>query len=109
MGSKDWKYELVILFDDEEGTALDQVIAFEDELIELLDGVAEVDGHDTGSGTAHISILTNAPKKLWERLEPMVEEKEELGARAAAYREVDDDDFSVVWPSDFEEEEFTLD
>ncbi len=104
--SEDYKYQLVIQFDDEEGTALDRVIAFEDHLIEMLDGVADVEGHDTGSGTAHISILTNGPKKLWEQLEPLVEsfDDHKLQALAAAYRDVEEDDYTVIWPSDYEEE-----
>ena len=76
MSDQDWKYELVIQFDDEQGDAIDRVIAFEDELIELLDGVAEVEGHDVDKGVANIFILTNAPAKLWERLEPLVEDSD---------------------------------
>ncbi len=106
MSNSEWKYQLVIQFDDEMGQALDHLIEFENELIELLDGVAEVDGHDVGSGTANILIMTNAPKKLWDRLEPMIEDNEdsELEPVAAAYREVEDDEYTVLWPSDYEGE-----
>jgi len=106
MSDSDWSYQLVIQFDDEQGDAIDRVIAFEDELIELLDGIAEVDGHDIGSGTASIFILTNKPKKLWERLEPLVEDTDanELEPIAAAFREVDADSYEVLWPSDYEGE-----
>ena len=82
--STDWTHQLVIQFDDESGTALDDVIEFEDELMELLDGVAEVEGHDTGTGTASIIILTDRPKKLWERLEPIVEEADSKGLQPVA-------------------------
>ena len=106
MSDQDWKYELVIQFDDEQGDAIDRVIAFEDELIELLDGVAEVEGHDVDKGVANIFILTNAPAKLWERLEPLVEDSDanELDALAAAYRKVDGETFTVLWPTDYEGE-----
>lgn len=106
MSDQDWKYELVIQFDDEQGDAIDRVIAFEDELIELLDGVAEVEGHDVDKGVANIFILTNAPSKLWERLEPLVEDSDanELDALAAAYRKVDGETFTVLWPTDYEGE-----
>ncbi len=102
----EWKYQLVIQFDDEMGQALDHLIKFEDELIELLDGVAEVEGHDVGSGTANLFILTNAPKKLWERLEPLIEDTDRHGLEplVAAYSEADDDDYAVLWPSDYEGE-----
>lgn len=105
----EWKYQLVIQFDDEKGTVLDQLIAFEDELIELLDGVAEVEGHEVGPGMASLLIMTNAPKKLWERLEPLIEDTDRHGLEplAAAYSEVEEDDYVVLWPSDYEGE-FTL-
>lgn len=101
------KYQLVVQFDDESGEALDKVIALEDELIEMLDGVAEVDGHDVGSGTAYIMIETAKPKKVWEMIEPLVEKAEEerqLSPLAAAYREEDEDDYTVIWPTDYEGE-----
>ncbi|MFV0368164.1 MAG: hypothetical protein ACK5KM_06875 [Hyphomicrobiaceae bacterium] len=104
--STDWTHQLVIQFDDESGTALDGVIEFEDELMELLDGVAEVEGHDAGAGTASIIILTDRPKKLWERLEPIIEEAEGKGLSpvAAAFCEIEDDDYEVLWPSDYDGE-----
>lgn len=101
------KYQLVIQFDDESGEALDRVISLEDELIELLDGVAEVDGHDVGSGTANIFIETDKPKKVWEMIEPLIEkaaDEQELQPIAAAYREADEDGYTVIWPTDYDGE-----
>lgn len=105
----EWKYQLVIQFDDEMGQALDQLIEFEDKLIELLDGVAEVEGHDVDRGNANLFIMTNTPKKLWERLEPLIEDTGQNGLEplVAAYSEVEDDDYTVLWPSDYEGE-FTI-
>lgn len=101
------KYQLVIQFDDESGEALDRVIALEDELIELLDGIAEVDGHDIGSGTANLFIDCDKPKKVWEKVEPLIEklaDDGELQPVAAAYRDYEADDYAVLWPSDYEGE-----
>ena len=79
---------------------------FHDRCRQLLDGVAEVEGHDVDKGVANIFILTNAPSKLWERLEPLVEDSDanELDALAAAYRKVDGETFTVLWPTDYEGE-----
>ncbi|HRY06431.1 MAG TPA: hypothetical protein P5114_04880 [Hyphomicrobiaceae bacterium] len=103
---REWKYQLVIQFDDEMGQALDQLIEFEDELMELLDGVAEVEGHDVGSGKATLFIMTDRPKKLWERLEPLIEDSDHHGLEplVAAFSPADDDDYAVLWPSDYEGE-----
>lgn len=99
-------YQLVIQFEDEAGDALEKIEALEDELIELLDGVAEVDGHEIGSGTANIIIHTDKPKKVWEKVEATVEKaaEEDLVAVAAAYRPFDAEDYTVLWPTDFEGE-----
>lgn len=101
------KYQLVVQFDDESGEALDKVIALEDELIELLDGVADVEGHEIGSGAAYIMIETAKPKKVWDMIEPLIEkagEERDLNPLAAAVREEEDDDYRVIWPSDYEGE-----
>lgn len=101
------KFQLVIQFDDEQGEALDRVVALEDELIEMLDGIADVDGHDVGPGTANLFIDTDKPKKVWEMVEPLIEkaaDEGELQPVAAAYRSFDDDDYTVLWPTDYEGE-----
>jgi hypothetical protein len=99
-------YQLVIQFEDEAGEALGRLESLEDEMIEALDGVAEVDGHELGSGTAHIIIHTSKPKKVWEKIEPLVEKaaEDDLVAVAAAYRPFDAEDYTVLWPADFEGE-----
>lgn len=100
------KYQLVIQFEGDGVDTLEKLESLEDELIDLLDGVAEVDGHDLGSGTANIIIHTDKPKKVWERVEPTVEKaaEDDLVAVAAAYRPFDAEDYTVLWPTDFEGE-----
>jgi hypothetical protein len=39
----------------------EDIISFEDALIGLLSGKADVDGHDFGSGEANIFIITSKP------------------------------------------------
>lgn len=99
-------YQLVIQFEDEAGDALERIEALEDELIELLDGVAEVDGHEIGAGTANIIIHTDKPKKVWEKVEPTIEKaaEDDLVAIAAAYRPFDAEDYTVLWPADYDGE-----
>lgn len=99
-------YQLVIQFEDEDGEALDRIEALEDELIAMLGVSAEVDGHEMGSGTANIIIHTDKPKKVWERIEPLVEKaaEDDLVAVAAAYRPFDAEDYTVLWPADYDGE-----
>lgn len=99
-------YLFVVRFEDAGPSTLEGLLALEDRLIEELDGIAEVDGHDISSGEAHIVLFTRHPVELWDRIEPMIEKaaEEDLVAVAAAYRPADGDDFTVLWPADFDGE-----
>lgn len=100
-------YQFVIQFEDDGGETLEKIEALEDQLIDLVDGLGEVDGHDLGDGTAHIVIHTSKPKKVWEKIEPVIEKaasEDDLLPIAAAYRPFDAEDFTVLWPADFDGE-----
>jgi hypothetical protein len=100
------KYQMVVQFEDEGGETLERLTELEDELIDVLDGIADVDGHEMGEGTANLVIHTDKPKKVWEKIEPVVEKaaEDDLVAVAAAYRPFDAEDYTVLWPADFEGE-----
>ncbi len=102
------KYQLVLQFQGDDEETLEKVIALEDRLIEALGGstLAEVDGHEEGDGSIYMMIETKNPGKVWERIEPLVEAaaSEDLEALAVAYRERDSEDYTVLWPADYEGE-----
>ncbi|HMN38080.1 MAG TPA: hypothetical protein PKD49_10305 [Hyphomicrobium sp.] len=102
------KYQLVLQFQGDDEETLEKVVALEDQLIEELGGstLAEVDGHEEGDGSIYVLIETKNPSKLWERIEPVVEAaaSNDLEATAVAYRERDSDDYTVLWPADYEGE-----
>ena len=99
-------HQLVLQFQGDDSATLDKVIALEDELITALDGstTAEVDGHEPGNGVIHLILLAKNPAKVWEKIEPLVEEAaaEDLEINAVAYRPLDGEDFTVLWPSDYD-------
>ena len=101
-------YQLVLKFQGDDEETIDQVIELEDQLIEALNGstLAEVDGHEPGEGVTHLSLLTKNPSKIWEKIEPLVEAaaSENLEIMAVAYRQTDGDDYTVLWPTDYEGE-----
>ncbi len=99
-------YQFVVQFEDEGGETLEELETLEDYLIDLLDGIAEVDGHDIGSGSANLFILTGDPKKTFEKIEPALEKAAERGLNpmAVAFRLADADEYTVLWPADFEGE-----
>jgi hypothetical protein len=101
-------HQLVLQFQGDDETTVDKVIELEDKLIVALDGstAAEVDGHEPGEGVTNLILLAKNAAKLWEKIEPLVEEAaaEDLEINAVAYRALDGDDFTVLFPSDFEGE-----
>ena len=101
-------HQLVLQFQGDDPDTIDKVITLEDQLIEALDGMAatEVDGHEPGDGVINLTLLAKNAAKVWEKIEPMVEEaaSDDLEINAVAYRDLNGDDFTVLWPSDYEGE-----
>ncbi|MGQ0456540.1 MAG: hypothetical protein ACT4OU_05705 [Hyphomicrobium sp.] len=101
-------HQLVLQFQGEDPATLDKVIELEDRLIEALDGstTAEVDGHEPGDGVINLFLLAKNPARVWEKIETLVEEaaSDNLDVVAVAYRAVDGEDFTVLWPTDYEGE-----
>ena len=94
------EYQLVLQFTCNSMEELDAVVALEEALMAELPGnLADVDGHDSGSGEANIFILTSAPNETFERARGVVSGFSGLarGLRAA-YRRLDSHEYSVLWP-----------
>lgn len=101
-------HQLVLQFQGDDADTIDKVITLEDQLIEALDGMpaTEVDGHEPGDGVVNLFLLAKNPAKVWEKIEPLIEEaaSEDLEINAVAYRPLDGEDFTVLWPTDYEGE-----
>jgi hypothetical protein len=91
------RYQLVLQFAGDSLADYDAMVALEDELIaELTD--ADVDGHDVGSGDTNIFIFTSDPARTFQQAKSVLERRQTLQAVTAAYRAVDGEDYSVIWP-----------
>jgi len=100
-------HQLVLQFQGDDDETLDKVIDLEDRLIEALAGstAAEVDGHEPGDGVINLILLARNATKIWEKIEPIVEgASDELDINAVAFRALNGDDFTVLWPVDYEGE-----
>jgi hypothetical protein len=100
-------HQLVLQFQGDDEDTLDKVIALEDRLIEAFDGstTAEVDGHEPGEGVINLVLLAKNAAKVWEKIEPIVEDASgELDINAVAFRTLDAEEFTVLWPVDYEGE-----
>jgi hypothetical protein len=91
-------YQLVLQFRGDSLRDLDATVALEDELIEELGDAADVDGHDVGSGETNIFIFTSDPAATFHQARPVLERRQQLQAVTAAYREVEGEQFTVIWP-----------
>jgi hypothetical protein len=92
------RYQLVLQFRGDSLADYDQMVALEDELIEVLGETAAVDGHDVGSGETNIFIFTSDPAATFRRIKPVLEQRQQLQSITAVYREIKGDRYIVVWP-----------
>jgi hypothetical protein len=101
------RYQFVLQFSGDLLADYDQMIAMEERLTAALGDSADVDGHDVGSGETNIFIFTDDAAQTFRELRPVLESMDRLKAVTAAFRDVDGDRYSVIWPAD-SRKEFTV-
>ena len=98
------RYQFVLQFRGDSLADYDAMVALEDRLIEDLGHSAKVDGHDCGSGEANIFIFTSDPAVTFLRVRQTLQQEGQLDAVTAAYREVEGESYTVIWPEGSETE-----
>jgi len=101
------RYQLVLQFRGDSLADYDQMIAVEDRLIEALGDSADVDGHDAGSGETNIFIFTSDPVATFRQAQPVLQSMDQLEQVTAAFRDVEGEQFTVIWPEG-STQEFTV-
>lgn len=99
--------QLVLQFQGDDDETVEKVIELEDRLITALAGLTtvDVDGHEPGDGVVNLILITRNAAKVWERIEPIVEDASDmLDINAVAFRQIDSEDFTVLWPTDYDGE-----
>jgi hypothetical protein len=100
-------HQLVLQFHGDDDETVEKVIELEDRLIEVLAGstAVEVDGHEPGEGVTNLILVARNAAKVWEKIEPIIEgASDELDVNAVAFRPLDTEEFTVLWPVDYEGE-----
>jgi len=97
------KYQLVLQFASDRMEDFDRLVTLEERLIEVLNEVATVDGHDFGSGEFNIFILTDDPTTVFGKAHRIVISQGVPNAMRSAYREMDGDAYVILWPSSLTE------
>ncbi len=102
--SDDHKFQLVLQLPGNTQEDFEAVVGLEESLADALEGTPhEVDGHDFGSGTGNIFVDTNDPIGAFE-LTKEVANLAEYPNLKAAYRSFDEDDYTLIWPENSNEE-----
>lgn len=101
------EYQLIIQFPAESLEDFDALIDLEERLIEAVGSTADIDGHDFGSGEANIFIFTSDPSATFDLLRDQLKHQNIIEKCKVAYRESDGEQYTVLWPTDFNEE-FTV-
>jgi hypothetical protein len=96
------RYQLVLQFPTSNDISdFDKLVELEDRLVEQFgEELAEVDGHDFGSGEMNIFIHTDNPKEMFAAIKGTVANFGWLPKLAAAYREMTGEEYQRLWPED---------
>ncbi len=92
------KYQLVLQWSASSREDHDAVIAMSDDLTVALRENADVDGWDFGSGEMNIFIYCDDPQRAFNQAKVALEDHARLSSARAAYRDVEGDTFTVIWP-----------
>jgi hypothetical protein len=96
------RYQLVLQIPGDSAAHYEALVALEDALVAALGDAADVDGHDIGSGEANIFVLTDNPQDTFAKALPILMSCADFDSMRAAFREVADDVYTVLWPRNFE-------
>jgi hypothetical protein len=96
------QFQLVLQFPTDSLADFGSLVALEEDLIVQLEDLGEVDGHDLGAGEMNIFVLTSDPEASFGRVTNLLSEHGLLEKVTAAYRLLDGEDYSILWPKTFQ-------
>ena len=97
-----WKYQIALQFPANSIADYDDMVAFEDILIEKLGANAKVDGHDCGSGEMNIFVYADEPQKVFTIIRALLPMRKTFEKLVAAYRETTGEQYTVLWPEGYD-------
>ena len=101
-------YQLVLQFPARTEEEAERFLTIEDDFIEVLEDSADVEGHESDDGLMNFFVGTDDAEETFERLRPLLEDKNLLAIAAIAYRHVDEEDYIILWPEDDKERKFKV-
>lgn len=92
-------YQLVLQFKGNTIQDFDSLVTLEEDLQRVVEPIAEVDGHDLGSGEINIFVLTADSVATFERAKTLLAGGSLLNKVGSAYRDLRSDRYIVIWPA----------
>ena len=92
------KYQITIQISANSTNDFDEMIEFEDELIEILKDIAIIDGHDFGSGEANIFVLTNDQYETYNVIKEKYLNATVKNKYKISCREIKNDNLVILFP-----------
>lgn len=90
--------QLILRFRNGSIESPQSIATLEQDLAQLLGASAQVDGHEIGSGSTDVYLLSDNPTSTFRRAKPLLEQLELLDRVVAAHRVVGGARFAVIWP-----------
>lgn len=94
------KFVLVLQWPASSIKDYDEMILVENALIDGIGDIAEIDGHDAGSGEVNIFLHTNEPRLAFEAAKKTLGSRDFLIGLRAGYRERSGTVYQPIWPSE---------
>ena len=92
------RYQLVLQLSGTSIKDYDEMIEFEEEIIETIGKLGYVDGHDAGSAEMNIFVHTNSPELAFERIKMSQRAQGFMTDLKVAFREIGKDEYTILYP-----------
>lgn len=92
-------YQLVLQFAANSMDDFDRLVSLETKLMETLDYIGVVDGHDFGSGKFNIFVLTDEPTKAFTQAHQVILNEAIPNKLRSAYHKASGEGYVILSPS----------
>ena len=90
-------FQVVVQLPESFFASHEELLAFEEKLVDSMPKTCEVDGHDIGSGTVNFFILTGSPLAAFNHFRKYLGTNKVRRNLRVAYRDENDDSFINLW------------
>lgn len=92
------KFQVIFQFPESFFPTHEDLLAFEQKLIDSLPNTCEVDGYDTGSGTTNFFVYANSPLAAFNQFRKYLGTNKVEKSLRVSYRDVDGETYTNLWP-----------